>query len=250
MAIRRAQRTGNVAWAALALLALGAPADRAAAGSLMRWVRSVATPIGFAGGFFGEEPAPTRLGWLSTEHDVDAAAAFSRLAASDASFAADAALAEKFVASMWDPAGGRFWLGTGDDGRSVNRAGSGIDAQLWPLIGIRNAPGDWQRAMAWVRAHHAVGGGFGFRDAPDGMWTEGTAQAALVMHDASLWPALLGQRAPGGYLYAAATDRVRTGLALRPDSTTDDLYYYRLPHLGATAWAVLAATGTNPFAGK
>jgi hypothetical protein len=41
-----------------------------------------------------------------------------------------------------------------------------------------------------------------------------------------------------------------TGLGLSPASTTDDFYYYRLPHLGATAWAALAAVGWNPFTGE
>ena len=99
-----------------------------------------------------------------------------------------------------------------------------------------------------MRAHHAVAGGYGFRDAPDGIWTEGTAQAALILHDPSLFPLLLAQRAPDGLLYASPDSRIRTGLALTPQSTTDDFYYFHLPHLGATAWSVLAATSTNPFA--
>jgi hypothetical protein len=37
---------------------------------------------------------------------------------------------------------------------------------------------------------------------------------------------------------------------LSPISTTDDFYYYRQPHLGATAWAALAATAWNPFTGE
>jgi hypothetical protein len=36
---------------------------------------------------------------------------------------------------------------------------------------------------------------------------------------------------------------------LSPTSTTDDFFYFRLPHLGATAWAAIAATGWNPFTG-
>ncbi len=44
--------------------------------------------------------------------------------------------------------------------------------------------------------------------------------------------------------------RLTTGFALSPTSTTDDFYYFRLPHLGATAWAAMAATGWNPFTGQ
>ncbi len=61
---------------------------------------------------------------------------------------------------------------------------------------------------------------------------------------------LAGEISPGGFLWATDKPRITTGLALSPQSTTDDFYYYRLPHLGATAWAALAATGWNPFTGK
>ena len=249
--------TGNVAWAALALLALDKAApdagDRDAAAGLMRWVAGhawVDGPVaGFAGGYFGEEPAPARLAWQSTEHNVDAAAAFGWLGrvSADPQWGREAGRAGRFVAAMWDGSAGRFWLGTGADGRGINRAGSGIDAELWPLIGIAGAPAEWQRARGWVRAHHAVGGGYGFGAAPEGVWTEGTAQAALVLGERGVLGLLAGQRAPGGYLYASPDARVRTGLALTPGSTTDDFYYFHLAHLGATAWSVLAATGTNPF---
>ena len=45
---------------------------------------------------------------------------------------------------------------------------------------------------------------------------------------------------PGGYVYATREPRITTGLA-------SDAYYFRLPHLGATAWTVLAALGRNPY---
>ena len=49
--------------------------------------------------------------------------------------------------------------------------------------------------------------------------------------------------AAGGYVRATREARITTGLA-------GGEYYFRLPHLGATAWAVLAATGRNPFAAR
>ena len=235
--------TGNVAWAALSLLAVGTSQDRAAAATLMGWVEHHArTARGYAGGVFGEEPHPTLLTWLSTEHNVDAAAAFAWLGQ-----VASAAHASAFVAAMWDPTSGHFFIGTVDDGTTINRAVAALDAELWPLIGIHPAPADWRGAEAWVRTHCAVGGGYGFRDGAEGIWTEGTAQAVLVLHDAKAAALLLRQRAPDGLLHATPDARVGTGLALRPNSTTDDFSYFHLPHLGATAWAALAATGTNPF---
>jgi hypothetical protein len=56
------------------------------------------------------------------------------------------------------------------------------------------------------------------------------------------------QFAPSGYVYATREPRITTGLALSADSTSADFYYYRRPHLGATAWAALAGLGRNPFA--
>ncbi len=54
--------------------------------------------------------------------------------------------------------------------------------------------------------------------------------------------------ATGGFVYATREPRITTGLAIGSASTSADFYYYRLPHLGATAWAALAATKRNPFA--
>ena len=64
-----------------------------------------------------------------------------------------------------------------------------------------------------------------------------------------LWPLLLAQQAGDGWLYATPEAQVSTGLSVGPDSTHDDFLYFHLPHLGATAWAAIAATGVNPFTG-
>src|SRR5580698_4358523 len=79
--------SGNMAWAMLALLTLHvASADqryRDGALRLARWVEGTLDARGaggFIGGYFGHEPAPQRLGWKSTEHNTDLAAAFAMLA--------------------------------------------------------------------------------------------------------------------------------------------------------------------------
>lgn len=256
--------TGNVAWAALMLLAVyDSTHERRyldSAAALMGWVDATlfdaGPPGGFIGGYFGEEPSPTRQAWKSTEHNVDAYAAFSWLArlSNDPRWPVAARRARGFVEAMWQPREGRFVIGTRDDGRSLNSGPSALDAVLWPLIAVPDAPADWRRSLDWTRERHGVKGGYGFNGNPDGVWTEGTGQAALVLRassraqDASpLWPLLLSQRAPSGLLYATPEQRIRTGLSIGPTSTTEDFYYYHLPHLGATAWAVLAAAGWNPF---
>ena len=254
--------TGNVAWAALLLFATyeATHAQRYldTTRTMMAWIDkepfNADAPAAFVGGYFGHEPSPQRQGWKSTEHNVDAYAAFRWLSHYDPDprWRTGADRARRFVESMWQPNEGRFAIGTRDDGRTLNAAPSALDASLWPLIAIPDAAGNWQRALEWARSRHGVPGGYGFNANPDGIWTEGTGQAALVLRAserdaASLWPVLMAQRAPSGLLFATPEARIRTGLQIGPDSKTDDFYYFHLPHLGATAWAVLAAAGWNPF---
>lgn len=260
--------TGNVAWAALALMtAYEATHDRRyldAASSLMNWVAvntyDAGPPGGFIGGYFGEEPQPLRQSWKSTEQNVDAYAAFSWLARStgDSHWTAQATHARDFITAMWDARDGRFAIGTQNDGRTLNAGPSALDAELWPLIALPDSSASgWERSIDWTMQHHRAGAGLGFNAQPDGVWTEGTGQAALVLQArgrsedaAPLWNVLLSQSAPSGLLYATPNERIRTGLAIGPTSKSADFYYFHLPHLGATAWAVLAAAGWNPFAGR
>jgi hypothetical protein len=256
--------TGNVAWAALALLTVGGDDERyrTAAGKLMHWV--VATtldphvPAGFNGGLYDYDDTVQRLTWKSTEHNTDLAAVFDWLARLEPgkSFEAQAATARAFVAAQWNAASGHFWVGTTYDGVTSNRLNAGLDAQLWPLL-LSNASEDWAASLRYVGQHYGVADGFDFNDDRDGVWWEGTAQAALTYRalgraqDADrLLSAINGQFSPGGFIWASSRARLTTGLGLSPASTTDDFYYYRLPHLGATAWAALAATGWNPFTGE
>jgi hypothetical protein len=257
--------TGNVAWAALALLTVAGKARddpyRAAAARLARWTTAMLdqhAPAGFIGGLYGYDDTVERLTWKSTEHNTDLAAVFDWLARleSDQGWEAEARTARAFVAALWDPASGHFWVGTTPDGVTPNRRNAGLDAQLWPLL-LADAPEMWRASLSYVEAHHAVSGGVDFNDDRDGIWWEGTAQAALAyratgrMVEADrLLSAIADQFSPGGFVWASSELRLTTGLALSPASTVDDFYYYRLPHLAPTAWAALAATGWNPFTGE
>jgi hypothetical protein len=258
--------TGNLAWAGLALLTVGAATDdpryAAGAATIAHWVTAHAEngkpPAGFAGGLYGYDDAPQRLTWKSTEHNTDLAALFAWLARlqPNASWEAPAKTAQRFVAGQWSAKEGRFLVGTLPDGTTPNLHNTGLDSELWPLL-LEDAAPAWRAGLAHVEAHYAVGEGFDFNDDRDGIWSEGTAQAALVYRALGMeqkadrrlaW--LLGAISPGGFIWATDKPRITTGLALSPQSTRDDFYYYRLPHLGATAWAALAAIGWNPFTGK
>ncbi|WP_119678670.1 hypothetical protein [Indioceanicola profundi] len=258
--------TGNVAWAALALLTLheqtGERRFLDGATRLADWVAENTQdrqgPGGFTGGIHGFDDAPRPLTWKSTEHNTDLVALFGWLARTDAEgdWRAAARHARGFLDAMWDAGRDHFPTGTAPDGITVNHATSGLDAQLWPLL-LRDSPDGWRAALAYAERAHGVEGGFDFNDDRDGLWVEGTAQAALVYRVLGqdgeadrLLAGIAGQVSPGGYLWATRELSISTGLAIGPDSVTDDFRYYRRPHLGATAWTALAALGWNPFTGQ
>jgi hypothetical protein len=255
--------TGNVAWAALALLALhDATTDahwRDAAAKLATWgvanTRDPSADGGFSGGIDGFDAAPVKLGWKSSEHAIDLIAVFGRLA--DAKAAGDwreqAAHARRFLDTQWDEASGHFLIGTLPDGHTPNRVTSALDVQWWSQL-LPNAPKNWRRAIRYAERVHAVGAGFDFNDDRDGEWLEGTAQAALAYRAAGETAAaqrclaeVAAQFSAGGYVFATREPRITTGLAIGSASTSADAYYYRRPHLGATAWSALAALDRNPF---
>lgn len=258
--------TGNVAWAALLLLNADrvAPSPRytEAAARLLAWTeqraRATVDPDGYQGGWYGWDNAQAAQTWKSTEHNIDIAmaAAWAARGSARPEQARQAAVALAFVSRMWSAGEQRFYIGTKADGATLATTGSGLDAQLWPLLAAPPGRCAWRAGLAWVERNHRFGDGYGFSQQPDGIWTEGSAQAAatlVVVKGAApeaLWQLLASQRAANGLYYATPSPRISTGLAIGPDSVGADFFYYRWPHLGATAWIALAATGWNPFTGN
>lgn len=249
--------TGNLAWAMLALLGLhhAGAGDRYLRGALRiaRYLEKSADPPGFTGGTYGGEPIPPRYSWKSTEHNVDLAAAFARLAEAthDAHWAMRARQARALVAAMWDKDCGCFWVGTGLDGRTPNRF-LALDAQLWPLLALSGGVARYGAALRTARVRMGVDGGFAYSQAGGAVWTEGTAQAALLAAlmgedktAARLMAVIKAQRAPDGSYFAAARD-TDTGFRLDTDASQARRYFH-VPHLGALAWAALAQRRFNPF---
>lgn len=253
--------TGNMAWAMLALMTL----DRAGAGPayangaerIGRWVaqsRDNRGAGGFTGGTFGHEPTPQRQQWKSTEHNTDLAAAFTRLAerTGNAFWREQAGTAEGFVRTMWDGTCGCFSVGTGEDGVTRNTI-LALDAQVWPLLAIGGAPARYGQALVSVKRRLSVDGGFAYSEARQGIWTEGSAQVALFyglsgQPTDALLTAIGAMRTADGGFYATNADALPTGFMLQTDPAKPRLYY-RLPHLGATAWMALAERRFNPFTG-
>ena len=254
--------TGNVAWAALALLTLhqatGDPTYLSSAKRLIDWVINSAAcqPDGFCGGFHGYDPHQVRLTWISTEHNVDVCAAARWLFRLTGEQKYDQAA--KQARGLLDRTfrGDHFLIGTRPDGGLAEDGPLALDVQLWPWMAIPDAPAAWRKALDFAEVHLSVDGGFDFNGDRDGVWVEGTAQAAMAYRvngestaSKQLLSSLRADRAPSGLLNATRGPRLTTGLSIDPTGTTPDFFYYRRPHLGATAWAALAETGWNPFTG-
>ncbi len=250
--------TGNQAWAMLALLALDRatqdPRYRAGAVRLGAWLerwRDARGPGGFTGGAFGHEPKPDGLTWKSTEHNTDLAAAFRALAHGDKRWLADAAAAEAMVRASWRPDCRCFAVGTGLDGATPNPF-LALDAQIWPLLALDDTA-RYRGVLVTMRKRLAQDGGYAYSEARAGLWTEGTAQAALLMkvlhrddEAAVLDRAVAAMRAPDGAYYAADTAAQATGFMLDTDPTKPRDYFH-IPALAPLAWAALAERGFNPF---
>ncbi|NOJ41825.1 hypothetical protein [Bradyrhizobium australiense] len=254
--------TGNVAWAALALLTLHQathdPQYLADAKGLIDWIIvATACDEGFCGGFHGYDPQQVKLTWMSTEHNVDVSAAANWLfrLTGEPKYADAARQARQLVNRAFR--GDHFLLGTKPDGNLADEGLLALDVQLWPWMAAPDAPAVWRNALGFAQTHLAVDGGFDFNGDRDGLWIEGTAQAALayrIAGDAAqsnrLLTGLKADQTRSGLLNAARTARLTTGLSIDPTGTVPDFFYYRRPHLGATAWAALAETGWNPFTGE
>ena len=256
--------TGNVAWVALALLASyeqsGDERYLDGARRASDWIRStVSEPggVGFTGGREGFDEQQVSLPWASTEHNTDVMALANALAVykdDDGVYAGMVRSARAFLDKAFDKQAGCFRMGTTAQGAMRGLDAVALDTQLWPLIAVAEPPQEWMRAVACAESRLKVRDGFDFNDDRDGLWVEGTAQAALVyrllgqsaMAD-RLLEVISTQTSPSGWLFATREHQLSTGLRIGPWSTTDDFFYFRRPHLGATAWAVLAANGRNPF---
>jgi hypothetical protein len=223
-------------------------------GGWVRQWRDGGAPGGFSGGVFGHEPSPMAQTWKSTEHNTDLSAVFRWLAqaTADVAWQVEAAAAEAFVHAMWRPACGCFAVGTGMDGKTPNLY-LALDAQIWPLLAIPGAATRYKAAMLQDRLR--AENGFAYSEAKEGLWTEGTAQVALLLRLSGrdqetdeLMKAVGAMRLPDGSYYAAGTHGLPTGFMLDTDPT-QPRRYFRIPHLAAVSWVAMAQLGYNPFTG-
>ena len=252
---------GNMAWAALALLAYyettGGEKYLAAAEKMGNWLekncRDPRGDGGYTAGFEGWEPAAEKLTYKSTEHNIDLYVLFKRLSqlTGKAVWSERSAHARRFVAAMWDKKEQKFWTGTGDDGLTIFREVVPVDVQAWALMAFKEDGVPYWKGLDYVQACHSVGLGFDFNQDADGVWFEGTAQMAIAFsctgqrgkQNAVVNFLKSAQDASGG-VTAADRDWLTTGFYLQDG--TPWLYYNRL-HVGATSWMIFAELSVNPF---
>ncbi|PIO44304.1 hypothetical protein [Phyllobacterium zundukense] len=258
--------SGNIAWAALALLQLHdrtkEPKYLDGAEHLGSWLEQLAgrddhNP-GVAGGYYGFEPEASRIAWKSTEHNIDivAVARWLWMTTEDPRWERLAQNTLRFVSTMHDDKDG-FLIGTDLQGQRVHSADLWLDVQIWPLLVLPESqrPTSWYDATNLIDARLSVPGGYDFNGDRDGLWIEGTAQAALLFslegepkRASILIGSVLQYIDPeSGWLYATPNEELSTGLSIDAMGQGGAFMYHRWPHLGATAWTVLAAMDFNPF---
>lgn len=211
-----------------------------------------------------------RLQYKSVEHNLDCYALFKRLAAltRKPQYNQAAESARALVFAMWDDDEGRLFTGTDDAGVKPNDAVIPVDCQAWSCLAMRDDTARFRRALDYAAKHHTVGAGFGFEESGkarvgrDQIWWEGTAHMAAAYHavgENRLWQSLVAalhtaQLSDGGL--PAADGQLDTGFDLPSGDnknlaerkvTAEKWFYFDRAHVGATAWAILAEQGVNPF---
>ncbi len=261
--------TGNNAWAMIALLALYEKTHDtnylATAEGIAAFIQTMRADTGIYPGFRGgisnaESSNPENRTYASTEHNLDAYAAFSTLyrLTTNATWNTAAEHARGFVEGMWDETNQCYLAGTkagAPDERNDTASQIPLDTQSWSVLALTNALTLHSNLLAHTEtSHHCTSDGFNgydFNDDLDGVWFEGTAQMSVAyamsgnstnaaaiaetLRRAQQMPRPIGN---GMGTVAASHDGVTSGFGFS---------YYRRMHLGATAWSIFAQRAFNPY---
>jgi len=276
--------TGNMAWVALALLAYHetviGPGDSPYLRAVVRmgeWIEKNLRAGGEKGGYYagfeteateapdkapdkGTLPASEhnkKITYRAAEHALDLYAVFQRLAylTGDPKWGERAAHARKLLESTWDKDStdpGKFWTGTKPDSDEINQDNVPVDIQAWALLALREESKPYWKALDFAEKNHKVRQGYDFNMKDrDGVWFEGTAIMAAAYRyvgrqekSEAILTFLRKSQTPSGAMNAADRKTLTTGFTL---SNGQPWLYYGRPHVGATAWYILAERGVNPF---
>jgi len=252
--------TGNLAWAIMALCIVYQQAPEHsdyldAATRIGDFVLTLKDALGgFTGGYGGWEPNPTVHTYKATEHNIDLITAYGWLAqlTGNSEYADAAEWAKNFVLGMYDPDLHLFYTGVSSDGVTINKDVLPLDANTWAILALGDQFPHGVAVMEAVEEHMGVASGFDFNEDKDGVWFEGTAQAALAYRQlghttryAELLAYLNANQVSDGSLPAADRDGVTTGLDVA--GTDIPWLYNNRSHVGATAWLSFAQLARNPF---
>lgn len=258
---------GNSSFVALALLQYyqqyGGQEYLSLAETIMGWVLDNCTDDtpGFTAGYDGwpegDGSAVYTYTYKSTEHNIDAYAVFKELYSltGDERYREAYESARAFILSMYDPAQGYFYTGTGDDGVTPNQDNVVLDAQVWTLLSLGEAEyAPYRAALTSALGMKTKEGGYPFHAANTngGWWPEGTAFTALTLREdgmqaetQSALDAMLSIQQPNGGFPAATVAELSTGFDL---FNGDPWTYRNILHIAPAAWYVMAVNGFNPFA--
>jgi hypothetical protein len=211
-------------------------------------------PGGYTGGYMG---SGSKIEWKSTEHNIDVYAFFRLLAreTGNSVWSSRSLEARRLIVAMWDVGGGRFYLGTNNDGVTPETSPAVEDVNSWSYLALRDPA--YERSLDWEQRHLTVtrNGYSGVSICTGdrtGVWFEGTAHLADALEfsdEADLSEA-------GRYLselaYAQAKGPNADGLGIMAasyDALSDceggDVYASL--HTGTTAWYILAARRIDPL---
>lgn len=256
--------TGNMAWTGMAFVQLyratGKKRFLTAAESIAQFVQNTAFDTRGAGGYTGGFlPGQQKITFKATEHNIDLYGLFSMLAKAtgDKAWKADATHVLNFVEAMWNPKAGNFYIGTGDDGITINTGDpTPEDIQTWSYLATHLSA--YQGSIDWaltnLSAMRGKFAGLSYSTADrSGVWFEGTGHTAA---------ALLARQKTGDAVKAAQLlADIATGQTSAPNAdghgidaasknglkTGEGGDYNAALHIGATGWYALAAQNANPF---
>ncbi len=254
---------GNMAWVGQALVQLYIRTRRGAylkgAERIGDWVQAHTYDTRGAGGYTGGETASgSKIMWKSTEHNIDLVSLFSLLATAthDSVWAARSAHARRFVAAMWSPTRKLFFVGTGTNGKAINKSFLAEDVNSWSYLALKDPV--YSGSINWDIQHLAVhadgfsGVSFCAGDR-SGVWFEGTSHLADALEIRNNRG---DRRQAASYLadvaHAQASGPNTDGLGIIAASKNglrdcDGDRYYASLHTGATSWYLLALRAADPF---
>jgi len=266
--------TGNMAWAGIALTSLYEATMEIqylnAAKAIANWcIDSTSTSYGFTGGFEGWGPSgQIKLTWKSTEHNIDLYALFKRLfeITTDSAYFFSYKNAENFVMSMWDSTGNHFWTGTDSTGVNVNISVIPLDIQAWYIMAFKDTVSQYSAGIDWGGQncylinynspnYFTSISGFDFNTDKDGIWFEGSSQAALaysMIGNQTFADTILTniEYIQNNHINPMFYNCNKKGIVAADHNNTTTGFnweYHNRLHIGATCWYIFAKLGINPY---